>query len=63
MTIGGADAMQALVIALQTVGAELYTSAYHTSGALYRERPGGGYGFPVTSGLRDLLEGDDKIFF
>jgi hypothetical protein len=51
--------MQALTIALQMVGAEIYASPYHQSGKLFWERAGGGYGFPVVSSLRDLLVGDD----
>jgi hypothetical protein len=60
--IFGADSMQALVHALQLIGAEIYTSNYHKSGRLFVEQPGSGYGFPVMSGLRDLLVGDDKKY-
>ncbi len=59
MQSGGFDAMQALTIALQMIGAEIYASPYHQSGKLFWERAGGGYGFPVVSSLRDLLVGDD----
>jgi hypothetical protein len=54
--------MQALVHALQIIGAEIYSSNYHKSGRLFVERPGDGYGFPVMSGLRDLLIGEDKKY-
>ncbi len=57
--IGGYDAMQATVLALQIIGAEIYSSNYHKSGYLFWEAPGKGYGFPVVPTLRDLLEGDD----
>ena len=55
----GVDSMQAIVIALQMIGSDLYTSTYHKSGDLMFERPGRGYGFPVPSNIRDLLIGDD----
>jgi hypothetical protein len=59
MQSGGLDSMQALTIALQMIGAEIYASPYHKSGKLFWERPGGGYGFPVVSSLREFLIGDD----
>lgn len=59
MSVGGFDSTQALVNALQIIGAEIYSSNYHKSGNLFWEAPNKGYGFPVTSGLRDLLQGDD----
>lgn len=55
----GLDAMQALILALQMIGAEIYASAYHQDGGLFWERPGGGYGFPTPPGFSDLLVGDD----
>jgi|SRR6478672_3718236 hypothetical protein len=62
-TAWGFDSVQALVVALQMIGAELYSSSYHKSGKLMLEAPGNGYGFPVVSSLRDMLEGDDaKVF-
>jgi hypothetical protein len=60
MSIHGIDAMQALILALQVIGAELYTSRYHKDGTLAFLESGGGYGFPVSVGLRNLLIGDDK---
>jgi hypothetical protein len=59
MSIGGFDSTQALVHALQTIGAEIYSSNYHKSGNLLWDAPGNGYGFPVAPTLRDLLQGDD----
>lgn len=58
----GYDSVQALLFALNMVGAEIYTSDYHKSGALMWNEPHQGYGFPVSNNLRDLLEGDDAEF-
>lgn len=60
---GGSDALQALHIALQAIGAELYGSAYHDEGKLYWFRPGEGYGFPVPKTMREDLIGYDKEFY
>ena len=62
MSIGGFDAMQSLVAALQIIGAEIYSSSYHKSGNLYWDKLGNGYGFPVVPTLRDLLQGDDHKY-
>jgi hypothetical protein len=56
----GVDAVQALLIALQMIGAEIYASRHHESGRLIWLERARGYGFPVTNNIRDLLEGDDK---
>lgn len=53
VTALGVDSMQALILALEMIGAELYTSSQHQAGELVFERPGGGYGFPVAPSLRD----------
>jgi hypothetical protein len=58
----GSDAVQALLIALQMIGAEIYTSRHHELGHLMWLAPGRGYGFPVARNIRDLLVGDDKTF-
>lgn len=58
----GFDSIQAILIALQMIGAEIYTSNYHTSGNLLWDKPGNGYGFPVAPTLRDLLVGDDAKY-
>jgi|SRR5580700_7750835 hypothetical protein len=55
----GFDSMQALLLALQMVGTEIYTSDYHKLRNLSWDKPGQGYGFPVAHSIRDLLEGDD----
>lgn len=62
VTAWGGDSVQALTIALGMIGAEIYTSNYHKSGALYWDKPGNGYGFPVAPTLRDLLQGDDAKY-
>jgi hypothetical protein len=56
------DSAQALFLALQTIGAEIYTSSYHKAGKLFFDAPGKGYGFPVVPTLRDLLQGDDAKY-
>lgn len=55
----GVDGVQALALAMQKIGAELYTSPYHEKGQLVFDKAGNGYGFPVPKPLRDLLVGDD----
>jgi len=62
LSVGGIDSAQALVLALQTIGAEIYSSSYHESGKLFVDKPGGGYGFPVVPTYRDLLQGNDKKY-
>jgi hypothetical protein len=57
---GGVDSMQALVLALQAIGIEIYSSSYHKSGLLKWYEPTRGYGFPVSYNVRDLLIGDDQ---
>jgi len=62
VTAWGADSVQALVIALGMIGAEIYSSDGHKTGNLYWDAPGNGYGFPVAPTLRDLLQGDDAKY-
>ena len=45
------------------IGADLYSSSYHRSGKLMFDASGGGYGFPVVTTMRDLLQGDDAKYF
>jgi hypothetical protein len=59
---GGVDSVQALLLALQMIGAELYSSKHHEAGELVWEREGGGYGFLVPRTISDLLVGDDAVF-
>jgi hypothetical protein len=61
-TASGFDSVQALLFALKMIGAEVYTSDYHKSGALTWTEPQQGYGFPVAQSLRDLLVGDDAKY-
>ncbi|MEA2991926.1 MAG: hypothetical protein QOD40_846 [Alphaproteobacteria bacterium] len=63
MDIWGADSVQALVLTMQIIGAEIYSSNYHKSGMLCVDAPGKGYGFPVVPTLRGLLQGDDPTYF
>jgi hypothetical protein len=58
----GIDGVQALIIAMQKVAVELYASSYHKAGTLVFDRPGNGYGFPMTKNGRDLLVGDDAKY-
>ncbi len=57
----GLDAVQALLIALQTIGIQLYTSAAHKQGKLKLDEPHGGYGFPPNAAMRELYEGLDRF--
>jgi len=56
----GFDSVQALLLALQLIGTEIYTSDYHGRGQLRWLEPDQGYGFPVPKNVRDLLVGDDR---
>jgi hypothetical protein len=58
--LGGS--IQAILVALLMIGAEIYSSDYHKSGHLFWREPGKGYGFPVVPTLRDLLQGDDAKY-
>jgi hypothetical protein len=58
----GVDSVQALHIALQLMGCEIYVSDYHRSGQLMLEPDAPGYGFPVPRTMRDVLVGDDAKF-
>lgn len=59
----GIDAVQALLLALHMIGAQIYASDHHASGSLVWLEPGFGYGFPVPASIRDLLVGNDKRYF
>jgi hypothetical protein len=59
---GGEDAIQALLVALNLVGTELYCSAEHEAGQLDWPEGSSGYGFPVPHAIRDLLKGDDARY-
>ena len=63
MDAGGVDSVQAIELALNMIGAFIYSSDHHVSGELMWLEAGKGYGFPVTKDLRDLLVGEDRKFF
>lgn len=56
----GVDPVQALVLALSMVGAELYTSEEYESGRLTWDGGArtGSLGFPVPESIRDVLPGN-----
>jgi len=58
----GVDSIQAILLAFQMIGADIYTSSYHQSGRLMFDEPGQGYGLPVPASLRDLLVGNDRTY-
>ncbi len=60
---GSLDAVQALQLALQKIGIELYTSEHHKAGHLRSGNAWNGYGFPVPANAKDLLVGDDAKYF
>ncbi|MDB5596553.1 MAG: hypothetical protein JWM36_3514 [Hyphomicrobiales bacterium] len=62
LKVGGADSMQALVCALQLLGAELYASHYHRDGRLVFDEQAPGYGIPVPPNFRPDLVGDDAKY-
>jgi hypothetical protein len=62
-TAWGADSMQALLLALQMLGSEIYASDYHKAGDLRWGETWKGYGLPVTNNIREQLMDDDKKFF
>jgi hypothetical protein len=57
----GIDSIQALQLALQKIGIEIYTSEYHRAGQLVWMEPGDGYGFPLSHTMRDLCQGADRL--
>jgi hypothetical protein len=58
----GHDAIQTLLLALQAIGSDLYTSAAQASEALTWSDAWAGYGFPVPGVMRDQLVGDDAKY-
>jgi hypothetical protein len=58
----GVDAMQALVLVLQMVGTELYTSGEYKAGRLEWDcGVNGDLGFPVPDIIRDVLPGKENV--
>jgi hypothetical protein len=60
---GGFDSTQALILALQKIGTDIYFSEYHKSGRLFWDNPNNGYGFPLPKDARDNLIGNDAKYF
>ena len=57
----GVDSVQALLLAMQTIGAELYSARPVDANDLQWLEKGGGFGFPLSPALRDLAVGDDRL--
>jgi hypothetical protein len=55
----GADAIQAMYLAMQMIGTLLYASEHHAAGRLTWS-DGGGYGFPLRASARDLALCTDR---
>jgi hypothetical protein len=62
MDIGGIDALQSLMGALQIVGVEIHRTSYHEEGQLRAPTRESGYGFPIVSNCRDMLVGNDAKY-
>ncbi|WP_035715114.1 DUF6968 family protein [Azorhizobium doebereinerae] len=62
MSSRGFDAVQALLMAMQMIAADIYASNYHAAGQLHFQPDWEGYGFPVTGMMRDMLIGDDRKY-
>jgi hypothetical protein len=62
MRAGGYDALQALVLAMGMISAEIYTTDYHAEGRLRVYETEQGYGFPVIGLIRELAVGADTFF-
>ena len=54
--------MQALIPALQMIGTELHISEAYAAGAVFPDKPGDGYGFPMMPNLGDRLVGEDATY-
>lgn len=63
MTAYGFSEFQAIFIAMQMIGAEIYISDYHEAGLLHVDGQEKGYGFPVPKNCRELLVGADIEMF
>lgn len=59
----GADALAAIHGALERIGTDLYGSPYHQQRKLWWVKPIVGYGFPVPRGAREILIGQDQVYF
>lgn len=59
----GNDMVEALHLALQKLGTEMYLSRYHHEGTLSWMPGWTGYNLPIPKNGRDLLVGDDQRFY
>lgn len=59
----GNDMVEAIHLALQKIGTELYMSRHHHDGTLSWKAGWTGYNFPLPKNGRDLLIGHDQRFF
>jgi hypothetical protein len=59
---GGADSVQALLLALKMIGSDIVASIYYASGEMTLKGSYRGCGFPVPNSIRDTLRGDDATF-
>jgi hypothetical protein len=57
----GVDSVQALLLAMQTIGALLYTARPPGMEDLQWLEKDGGFGFPLAPAVRDLAIGDDRL--
>jgi hypothetical protein len=60
---GGADAMDAIQLGLMKLGTEMHFNSYHDEHKLYWTKGQEGYGLIVPKNARDLLRGDDVVFY
>ena len=58
--VGGVDSVQAIFLAIQFIGAELYAGRPAALENLTWLEPGDGFGFLLPFNLRDLAIGEDK---
>jgi hypothetical protein len=63
LRVGGSDMFQAVLLAMQAIAINLYTSAAHSERRLSFPGQRGGYGLPLMPGVTDLYEGDDIATF
>jgi hypothetical protein len=59
---GGADSVQALLLALKMIGSDIVASTYYASGEMTLNGSYRGCGFPVPNSIHDTLRGDDATF-
>ena len=57
----GVDSVQALLLAMQMIGAELYAACPPGAGYLAWLAEDDGFGFPLPPSMRDLAIGEDRL--